>query len=183
MSAALSIAEIAVSNTRGHHLRMATEQTDARRQAKIVGRIKQVIEDKGLKQADIAREINVTPTTMWKYLSGDVGIDKKLTKIARAIGVSAEWLENGGEDAGDPQSLEIEAFVREIGPTLRPPLTDDEARWARAWPYHRVTRGKLLDAVVQQRSGLSAEESAASAEVTEAARAKGVALGVPKRKR
>lgn len=181
----ISITKIADWNIPLHDPQMGKKETPEerqRRQEPIIARIRQVIDEKHIQQTAIAEAIGTTPVTVWKYLNGQVGIDKKLVKIARVLGVSAEWLEHGGEMQPDVHTAEIEAFIAEVGPTLRPPLSSDEARWARAYPYHRVTRGKLLDMVLQQRRGLSHEEAAASAEVTEAARAAGEALGVPRRR-
>ncbi len=183
MNAPLAIGEMAVRRVPAHAFSMGTEAAEERQRLAIVRRIKQTLDDKNIKQTELAKAIGVTPVTVWKYLNNGLGVEKKLTKIARALEVSPDWLENGGEDIGDPHTMEIEGFIREMGPTLRPPLTAEEERFVRAWPHHRVTRGKLLDAILQARAGLSPEEALASSDATEAARAKGNALGVPKRKR
>ena len=157
--------------------------SEEKRREEIASRIRETIKARGIKQADLARTVDVTPTTMWKYLSGTTGPDKKLVAIARALGVSAEWLENGGEDNGDPFTRVIETFITEIGPTLKPPLSPLEAEWARKYPHHRVTHGKLLDMVLSVRNGLTAEEAADSAQITDEQRTKGARLGTPKRRK
>jgi transcriptional regulator with XRE-family HTH domain len=151
--------------------------------AKVAARIRQAMEDRGIKQAELARAIGVGPTTMWKYLTGRLGVSRQLIPIARALKVDPDWLAGAGD--GEPQDEHtevIESFIRDIGPGLRPPLTNEEAGYVRGWPHHRVTHGALLDAVQLARRGLTAEEAAHSVEVTEAARRRGEALGVKPRK-
>jgi transcriptional regulator with XRE-family HTH domain len=157
--------------------------SEDKRQTEIATRIRETLTIRDMGQADLARAIGVTPTTMWKYLDGQTGIDKKLLPIARALGVSADWLENGGEDRGDPHTQTIESFISEIGPTLRPPLNIAEQEWVRRYPHHRVTQGKLLDMVRSLRDGLTSEEAADSAQITGDKRAAGAKLGTPKLKR
>lgn len=139
-------------------------------------------EARGLSQADLARELGCPATTVWRYETGRMSARARLVEIGAVTGADPIYLERGLGDVLDERSRVVEDFIVSIGPTLKPPMTRNEARFLRAWPHHRVTHGKLLDALRDARSGMSAEESMASERATEEARAKGTALGVPARR-
>lgn len=145
-------------------------------------RIREAIARAGKSQADVCREIGVNGNTMNRWLNGKNSAKDHFDALELALGVPAKWIEHGeGVDVTDRMSV-IEQFILQQGPTLRPPLTRAEATTLRAWPYHRVRVGDLLNAVTELRRGLSAEEIEGARAFTEAVRARGEALGVPKRK-
>jgi transcriptional regulator with XRE-family HTH domain len=72
---------------------------DATERTKAMGaRIVEAREKKGLRQAELAREIGVIVTTMWRYERGECapGADV-LRRIAEALDVSIDWIVTGGE--------------------------------------------------------------------------------------
>lgn len=191
MTPVISTREIAVAHTPVHALGAMGAATNYPKGTEpsaddppVIARIKERMRAGNVSQAELARRIESTPVTVWKYLTGVTGVEKALVRIARALDADVEYLAHGGEEAVDPHSREIETFISEIGPKLSPPLSKDEVKFVRHWPYHRVTRGKLLDAIIRLREGgLTEEEAAASTVATDAARAKGAALNVPARRK
>ena len=146
-------------------------------------RVRQAIEARGKTQAEVCREVGVNANTMNRWLRGENSARAHFAQLALALGVRVEWIESGDGADMSERSEVIEDFISQTGPTLRPPLTLAEAAYVRAWPHHRVTVGALLDAVNEsRRGGLSVEDAARSAEVTSIVRARGEALGVPKRR-
>lgn len=146
-------------------------------------RIRTALEEAGVKQTDAAGLVGVRPHTFWRYTKGQVDPKNKLPAIAKVVNKSVEWLrgDDGAPELDETQAV-VAAFIRDTGPTMRPPLTPGEARHLQLWPYHRVTPGKLLDSVIEMRRGLSADEIAGSAEATADAQARADALGVKRRK-
>ena len=145
-------------------------------------RIRAAIERTGKTQAEVCRELGVGTNTMNRWLRGENSARARFADLGISLGVSVEWLDRGDGQETSERADVIEAFIAEVGPTLAPPLTLAEAAYLRHWPHHRVTHGRLLDAVRDARLGLSADDVQRSNETTEAARAKGAALGVPRRR-
>lgn len=162
---------------------MAVAKRPSEAALKAIGRrIRTAIENAGTTQAQLCRDLGVAPNTMSRYLNGSMSPVARLFEMGRVLGVSEAWL-RGDEGAElDPVQRTIEEFVVEDGPRLRPPLSTAEARYLRSWPHRAVTRGRLLDTVIAARSALTSEQVAESAEVTDEARSRGAALGVPSRK-
>lgn len=72
----------------------------------IGSRIKQVREELGLTQSDLAKRIGAAQSTIGSLESGARNQPRKLISIAAALGVSAEWLETGrGTKEAHPQPL------------------------------------------------------------------------------
>lgn len=145
-------------------------------------RIRQAIERAGKTQAEVCRELGVGTNTMNRWLRGENSARTRFRDLSLSLGVAEAWLEHGDGPETSERADVIEDFVTTVGPTLAPPLTASEAAYLRHWPHHRVTHGRLLDAVRDARMGLSADDVLRSTEATDAARAKGAALGVPRRK-
>lgn len=146
-------------------------------------RIREAAKATGRTFADVAKDVGVQPHTLDRYMRGDTDPARKLYDISRVTGRSVEWLRG---DAGAPLRDEvqetIEAFIHEDGARLKPPLSAAEARHVRTWPHRKVTRGRLLDMVLDLRRGMDADDIAAAETATEEARARGAALGVPARR-
>lgn len=67
--------------------------------AKAIGsRIVEMRGKRDLKQADLARKASITSTTLWRYERGDIVAGAEvLTRLARELGVSLDWLITGSE--------------------------------------------------------------------------------------
>lgn len=145
-------------------------------------RIREALDAAGKEQAAVAEQIGVKPHTLWRWLNGDHSAKSHFSALSIALGVSAEWLEHGDGPRRDDRADIIERFIEEDGPKMKPPLTAPEAAYLRATPHHKVTAGRLRDAIDEARYGFTREELRRSEQVTDAARARGAKLGVPKAK-
>jgi transcriptional regulator with XRE-family HTH domain len=144
-------------------------------------RIRQAIDKSGKQYVDVARELGVAAHTVDRWMRGDVSAAGRFADLSIATGARVEWLRDGeGDDTSDRASV-IETFIIDQGPSLRPPLTNAEAAYLRQWPHHRVKPGALMDAVMDARHGLRKEDLERSVIETAKARARGEALGVPRR--
>ena len=91
-------------------------------------RIRQVLESKGISQAQLARLVGVKQQTI-SYICGTdspASTSRYATKIAQALGVNPAWLQSGEGDQHDPvvriEMNGIEMSVRQV-----PILSGDEA--------------------------------------------------------
>ncbi len=57
-------------------------------QEAVAARIRETLAERGMSQSQLARAIEVTPVTVWKYLNGIVNPENKLRAIARALGAA-----------------------------------------------------------------------------------------------
>ena len=81
---------------------------------KTVGqRIAQARVKKGWSQSDLARAIDVVPATIC-ILEGGKGSTKHIAAIARALGVSADWLDTGKGPQGSISASDARALLRHL---------------------------------------------------------------------
>lgn len=147
-------------------------------------RIREAIDAKEISYKEAAELLGIVQHGLDRWMAGVVSARHRFADLERITGRPATWFERGDGPRVATGAEVIEAFIRETGPTLNPPLTASEAAFVRRWPHHRVTRAKLLGVVDEARLGLAPDDIAASAAATEKARAKGDAMGgVPRRKR
>lgn len=146
-------------------------------------RIRGAIDRAGKQYAAVARELGVAPHTVDRWMRGDISAANRFADLALATGATVEWLRDGEGSDTSERADTIEAFIRDQGPALRPPLTNAEAAYLRQWPHHRVKPGALMDAIMDARHGLKPDDLERSVTATAKARAKGEALGVPRRAR
>lgn len=121
--------------------------------AALGARIRQVLEQKGLTQAELARLVGVKQQTI-SYIcrhEGDSSGSRYVTKIAQALGVNPGWLQSGEGSEHDPV-VRIELDGREVRVRQVPLL---EGKEAKAFAEGKdVTKGKTLmtDAEISTRS-------------------------------
>ncbi|RZG74150.1 helix-turn-helix domain-containing protein [Acinetobacter sp. WCHAc060033] len=99
-------------------------------------RIQQKLEEKNLKQADIARATGKSTAAVTKWLKGDnIPKAENLKAIAKLLNVSDEWLLNGKENKQPVSNTEYESNVSFISTPLREiPLLD----YVQAGLFHDV---------------------------------------------
>lgn len=146
-------------------------------------RIRAAIDRSGKQYAAVARELDVAAHTVDRWMRGDISAAARFADIEIATGATVEWLRDGEGSDTSERADTIEAFIAQQGPALRPPLSPAEAAYLRQWPHHRVKVGALMDAIVDAREGLKRDDIERSVVATAKARAKGDALGVPRRVR
>lgn len=164
---------------------MARERTDRAKTPELRAqgeRIREAIDAAGLTYREAAEALGIVAHGLDRWMAGAASASHRFRDLERVTGRPAAWFERGSGPVVATGAEVIEAFIRETGPQLRPPLSSAEAAFLRRWPFHRVTRAKLLGVIDEARLGIAPEDIAASAEATEAARAKGAALGVKRRK-
>lgn len=91
-------------------------------------RIRQVLEEKGITQAQLARLVGVKQQTI-SYICGTdnpATSSRYATKIAQALGVNPAWLQSGEGSQHDPV-VRIELDGREVAVRQVPLLEGDEA--------------------------------------------------------
>ncbi|KAF1027099.1 MAG: putative HTH-type transcriptional regulator [Acinetobacter bereziniae] len=99
-------------------------------------RIQQKLEEKNLKQADIARATGKSTAAVTKWLKGDnIPKAENLKAIAKLLNVSDEWLLTGKENKQPVSNIEHESNVSFISTPLREiPLLD----YVQAGLFHEV---------------------------------------------
>ncbi|WP_151781230.1 LexA family protein [Acinetobacter bereziniae] len=99
-------------------------------------RIQQKLEEKNLKQADIARATGKSTAAVTKWLKGDnIPKAENLKAIAKLLNVSDEWLLTGKENKQPVSNAEYESNVSFISTPLREiPLLD----YVQAGLFHDV---------------------------------------------
>lgn len=99
-------------------------------------RIQQKLEEKNLKQADIARATGKSTAAVTKWLKGDnIPKAENLKAIAKLLNVSDEWLLTGKENNKPVSNIEHESNVSFINTPLREiPLLD----YVQAGLFHDV---------------------------------------------
>ena len=99
-------------------------------------RIQQKLEEKNLKQADIARATGKSTAAVTKWLKGDnIPKAENLKAIAKLLNVSDEWLLTGKENKQPVSNIEHESNVSFISTPLREiPLLD----YVQAGLFHDV---------------------------------------------
>jgi transcriptional regulator with XRE-family HTH domain len=86
------------------------------------GRLKEALDGKGWNPSDLAREIGISPSAVYQYLSGDSKDmrPENLFKAADKLEVHARWLGTGD----GPKALELSRTIN--AETLKVAITDVE---------------------------------------------------------
>lgn len=62
---------------------------------KLADRVNERMESLGLTQEDVAKMIGISQAAVWKITSGETTNPRCIVKLAKALKVTSEWLENG----------------------------------------------------------------------------------------
>lgn len=125
-------------------------------------RIERLLSQKGWSQAELARRIGVSAQSIWKLVTGNAHSSRHLHKIARELGVSAEYLsgetndpsfaavgdQNKSDHTAEPCDGDNLVDVNEIDLTfgmgitfMDVPITATKRKFDRAW-LRRYTDAK-----------------------------------------
>ena len=107
-------------------------------------RIRQVLEEKGITQAQLARLVGVKQQTISYICAADspASASRYATKIAQALGVNPSWLQSGEGDKHDPV-VRIELDGRVV-PVRQVPLLEGQEAIAYANGQANKNNGKTL---------------------------------------
>ena len=100
-------------------------------------RVKAKMKAKGLRQADIARQIGYTSTGVWNWLQGNTyPRAETLSDLANILGETEDWLLNGdaAEISVEPiaESAPAVETIAEMVETLRAKIAAHGAHWSAA---------------------------------------------------
>lgn len=76
------------------------------------------LEEKGVTQADMCRELSMSKSTCTHYRDGSIPSADVAVRIAKYLGCTVEYLITGIELELDPQSLDILKRIKALEPAL-----------------------------------------------------------------
>jgi transcriptional regulator with XRE-family HTH domain len=75
-------------------------------------RLQQLREDRSLTAAKLAKLTGVTPAAVWNWEKGTIPRSDALLSVAKALGVSIEYLKSGGSSINSPPKRQIDVIER-----------------------------------------------------------------------
>ena len=103
----------------------------------LADRINSRMIDLGMNQDDLAKRIKISQAAVQKITSGKTANPRKLLEIARALGVTPDWLSTGQADQTAQPDTE------QSSQALRPPVID-EPKWKALSPKTRALVEEII---------------------------------------